>query len=90
MTEKPQIAAVGQARFAVPRRQIRADAPVGHVENRVGEVRELLRDFGERGRAEHVAQRDAQQLPAPEAAPGSAVGMSREQAARYSSAESTR
>ena len=54
----------------MPRRKLRADAAVGRVEDRVGQVRKLLGDVGERGRAEHVAQRDAEQLLAAEARAG--------------------
>ena len=67
MTVKPHSAAVLQPRLAVARHQLRADAAVGDVEDGVGEVGQLLGDVGKGGRAEHVAQQDAQQLAAPEA-----------------------
>ncbi len=48
------------------RHQLRADAPVGNVQNRVGQVGKFFGDIGERGRAQHVAQQNAQQLTPPE------------------------
>ncbi len=51
----------------MPRHQFGANPAVGHIENRVGEVRQLLRDVGQRGRPQHVAQQDAQNVTPAEA-----------------------
>ena len=56
----------GRERLAVAPHQLLADAPVTEVQDGVGEVRKLIGDVGERGQAEHVAEDDAEQLPAPE------------------------
>ena len=60
-------AAVFQPRLAMTRHQLRANSPVGNVEDGVRQVGQLFRDVRERGRAQDVAEQNAQQLTPPEA-----------------------
>src|SRR5262249_19611886 len=58
------------ARRAMAGDQIAADSLVGALQDRVGEVRQLLGNPPQRSHAENVAQEDAQQEAAPEAGQG--------------------
>ena len=58
---------VHHLRRAVAQHQLRADPPVGEIEHRVGQVRELFSHIRQRPESQHITQHNAQKLLAAEA-----------------------